>query len=182
MVLRYVRRLLPNWLVIGSHSKMKSERKLTVDMLEDRIVPSTLFVDDDHAQNPNAAYTSIQAAVNAALPGDTVLVYPGTYQEQVTINKSIKLQGLHSDSWHFSGWNDHDNDNDNDNDWSNDGNNNNKDVIIMAPANLGTPTAANPGAIVRVTGSTTFAEIRHFTITGLTGGTKNLLYGVRVDG
>jgi parallel beta-helix repeat protein len=42
-------------------------------------------VDDDHVQCPAAPYTSIQAAVNAAAPGDTVKVCAGTYVEQVTI-------------------------------------------------------------------------------------------------
>jgi parallel beta-helix repeat protein len=42
-------------------------------------------VDDDGAQCANAQFTSIQAAVNAAQPGDKVTVCPGTYNEQVTI-------------------------------------------------------------------------------------------------
>ena len=42
-------------------------------------------VDDDGAQCANADFTSIQAAVNAAEPGDKVTVCPGTYAEQVTI-------------------------------------------------------------------------------------------------
>jgi hypothetical protein len=43
-------------------------------------------------------YTSIQAAVDAASDGDSIIVYPGTYQEvnantaAVTINKSLKLK------------------------------------------------------------------------------------------
>jgi parallel beta-helix repeat protein len=39
-------------------------------------------------------FTTIQAAVNAAAAsGDTILVHPGTYTEQVTINKSLTVQG-----------------------------------------------------------------------------------------
>src|SRR6266850_6361261 len=47
--------------------------------------PNMLIVDDDGADCPNAAFTSIQAAVDAAGPGDQIKVCPGTYQEQVRI-------------------------------------------------------------------------------------------------
>src|SRR6267378_717941 len=47
--------------------------------------PNTLIVDDDRADCPDAAFTSIQAAVDAAGPGDKIKVCPGTYQEQVRI-------------------------------------------------------------------------------------------------
>ncbi|MFZ6019286.1 MAG: hypothetical protein ACOYXO_06710, partial [Chloroflexota bacterium] len=36
-------------------------------------------------------YTTIQAAVNAASDGDVILVSPGTYTENITINKNVKL-------------------------------------------------------------------------------------------
>jgi nitrous oxidase accessory protein NosD len=49
-------------------------------------------VDDDHLQCPTAQFTSIQAAVQAAAPGDTVKVCAGTYQETVTVDKpGLKL-------------------------------------------------------------------------------------------
>jgi parallel beta-helix repeat protein len=61
--------------------------------LEERAVPSrTLLVDDDRAQFRNAAFTTIQSAVDAAVSGDTVLVARGVYREQVTI--SSRLVGL----------------------------------------------------------------------------------------
>lgn len=46
---------------------------------------ATRYVDDDKRECPSAAYRFIQAAVNAASPGDTIKVCPGTYREQVTI-------------------------------------------------------------------------------------------------
>jgi len=42
-------------------------------------------VDDDGADCPSADFTSIQAAVTAAQPGDTIRVCAGVYQEQVQI-------------------------------------------------------------------------------------------------
>jgi hypothetical protein len=53
----------------------------------------TLVVDDNGAQC-NAPYSTIQSAINAALPGDIVLVCAGTYVEQLDINKAITLRGL----------------------------------------------------------------------------------------
>lgn len=49
-----------------------------------------LRVDNDRAQCPNAQFVSIQQAVTAAGPNDTVKVCPGTYPEQVKIEGSAK--------------------------------------------------------------------------------------------
>jgi hypothetical protein len=53
-----------------------------------------LVVDDDGAQCAQAGFTSVQAAVNAASPGATIRVCPGTYNEVVTVNKAnLQLVG-----------------------------------------------------------------------------------------
>src|SRR3989442_25432 len=50
--------------------------------------PRTLFVDDDRQQCPAADFTSINAAISAARPGDMVKVCPGIYHETVVVDKS----------------------------------------------------------------------------------------------
>jgi parallel beta-helix repeat protein len=42
---------------------------------------------------PSASYPTIQAAIDAAADGDLILVEPGTYREQIVIDKSVRLQG-----------------------------------------------------------------------------------------
>lgn len=46
--------------------------------------PGTICVPD--------SYLTIQAMVNAANPGDTIIVYPGTYTENVDVNKSLTIK------------------------------------------------------------------------------------------
>lgn len=76
---------------------------------------TTLVVDDDKQECPNAGYTSIQSAVDFAAPWDTIVVCDGTYQERstpinsarvpvaagalngLTINKPLKIKGVGAD-------------------------------------------------------------------------------------
>lgn len=44
-------------------------------------------------KNGGGNFISIQSAINAAVTNDTVKVWPGTYFEQVTLNKNITLIG-----------------------------------------------------------------------------------------
>lgn len=46
---------------------------------------TTLTVDDNGAQCTEAEFTTIQAAVDAAVPGTRIVVCAGTYEEQVTV-------------------------------------------------------------------------------------------------
>ena len=65
---------------------------------------ATITVDDDRLDCPSAGYTSVQAAVDAASPGDVVPICPGTYEEgpatvpagganAVSIAKMITIRG-----------------------------------------------------------------------------------------
>lgn len=54
---------------------------------------STWVVDRDGVQCSNADFTTIQAAVEAAHPGDLIRVCPDIYPEQVTVDKPLALVG-----------------------------------------------------------------------------------------
>ena len=114
--------------------------------------PARLLVDDDLVQCPTAQFTSIQAAVTAAQPGDHIDVCPGTYMEQVIIpagKDNIRLRSTQR--------------------WQ---------AIVKAPPD----NPLDPiKAIVRVNGALG-VTILAFTITGPGSGLCNSLrYGVRVD-
>ena len=51
------------------------------------------LVDDDLAECPTAAFTTIQSAVDAALSGAAIRVCPGTYTEQVVISRPVRITG-----------------------------------------------------------------------------------------
>ena len=53
----------------------------------------TILVDDDKVECPTPKFTTIQSAVDAAKPGDTIRVCAGTYVEQVSISKSLTIRG-----------------------------------------------------------------------------------------
>jgi len=52
-------------------------------------LPDTWTVDD----SGGADFTSIQAAIDAAISGNTIYVYAGTYSENVVVNKQLTLEG-----------------------------------------------------------------------------------------
>src|SRR6516162_7574446 len=76
---------------LGRHTRTRPARRprLEVEAMEARSLLSTLFVNPAVPQD----FHTIQAAVNAANPGDTIKVAPGTYHETVLIQKTLNLLG-----------------------------------------------------------------------------------------
>ena len=70
-------------------------RPLRIEALEERRMLAVFTVDDSFAANDPAAreFTTIQAAVNAASAGDKIEVKPGTYEENVVVDKQLKIVG-----------------------------------------------------------------------------------------
>jgi parallel beta-helix repeat protein len=102
-----------------------------LEALEDRSVPAVIAV------GPGG---SIQAAVNAANPGDTISVAPGTYTEQITIpttKDGLKLVAAGSQA----------------------------STIIQAPATLTANAPGNSAALIEISGAQN-VMIKGFTITG----------------
>ena len=56
------------------------------------LAATTWYVDDDKVEYPGADFTTIQDAVDAASEGDTIIVYPGTYVENVDVDKRLTIQ------------------------------------------------------------------------------------------
>ena len=54
----------------------------------------THLVSADQKICPAEKYTSIQAAIDASLPGDVINVCPGVYDEQIVISKPVTVKGV----------------------------------------------------------------------------------------
>jgi nitrous oxidase accessory protein NosD len=58
-----------------------------------RAASTVLVVGKNAAECPDAQFSAIQDAVNAAAPGTIIRICAGTYPEQVSINKAMRLRG-----------------------------------------------------------------------------------------
>jgi len=58
------------------------------------VASQTHLVSTNQMICPTAQYTSIQAAIDASLPGDVINVCPGVYDEQIVISKPVTVKGV----------------------------------------------------------------------------------------
>jgi hypothetical protein len=94
-----------NELCCGSKANVKEEnmkvRSLVLIVLcvtaivrTNAAASQTHLVSADQKICPTARYTSIQAAIDASLPGDVINVCPGVYNEQIVISKPVTVNGV----------------------------------------------------------------------------------------
>ena len=59
---------------------------------------TTWYVDDVPGGTPSEDFTSIQAAIDFAIDGDSIYVWSGTYDESIFIDKQLTFTGEDRDS------------------------------------------------------------------------------------
>src|SRR5262245_11530768 len=59
---------------------------------------ATIWIVDAN-NGPGTNFTTIQAAINAAQPGDRIIVKPALYNENVTVNKGVTIVGYNATTY-----------------------------------------------------------------------------------
>jgi hypothetical protein len=60
---------------------------------------TTLRVGQPSTSCPNAQYSTIMAAVNAASPGEEIDICPALYPEELVVTKPVKIVGILNDGF-----------------------------------------------------------------------------------
>src|SRR5436190_16921145 len=80
-------------------SKKNVTLRRSIEALEQRCMLSATRTVDDSFLTPNnvTTFNTIQAAVDASNPGDTIKVKPGNYREDVLVGKTLTILGAEPD-------------------------------------------------------------------------------------
>ncbi len=91
-------------ILLISSSSIATAYKTTKTNENTRTGGNTLYVGGSGPSN----YSTIQAAINTADPGDTIFVYQGTYLENIYINITLNLCGEDKNTTIIDGGGQHD--------------------------------------------------------------------------
>ena len=87
-----------NWNILGQQAGaipvMDTIGSGSTLSIEDRTSPSVFVVDAQTTAGLRGTYSTIQSAITAASAGDTVIIRPGQYTEDITLKNGVNLSGF----------------------------------------------------------------------------------------
>ena len=162
---------------LKARTKMSQAISSMFEKLEDRrLLSHTLLV------GAGQTFTTIQSAVNAAHPNDTIIVYPGTYTEQVVVPSNLNgltIEALNPIFGNNNNGNGNGNGHGDDNDQGNENGPNFNFKGPKGPSIIDAPASMSGQDAIIFDNQADNVTVEGFIIQGVaTSDPKNLVYGI----